>query len=106
MTEGPVPPPTSIAGRLAGRRALITGGGSGIGRAIVDRYLAEDCEVGVLEISEERLGQLEAAHPGRLVLVRGDATRLGDNQRAVDAVVERFGGLDCFVANTGVWTSG
>jgi NAD(P)-dependent dehydrogenase (short-subunit alcohol dehydrogenase family) len=106
MTEGLVPPPTSSAGRLAGRRALITGGGSGIGRAIVDRFLAEGCAVGVLEISEERLEHLEAAHPGRLVLVRGDATRLGDNQWAVDAVVERFGGLDCFVANTGVWDFG
>jgi NAD(P)-dependent dehydrogenase (short-subunit alcohol dehydrogenase family) len=38
--------------------------------------------------------------------MRGDATKLGDNREAVRAVVEHFGGLTCFVANTGVWDFG
>lgn len=105
MTDEPTSSLSSTQ-RLRGRVALVTGGGSGIGRAVVERFLAEGCSVGVLEISEARLAELEEAYPSRLMLSQGDATSLADNRRAVDETVQRFGALHCFVANTGVWDFG
>ncbi|MEU1520143.1 3-(cis-5,6-dihydroxycyclohexa-1,3-dien-1-yl)propanoate dehydrogenase [Streptomyces sp. NPDC005811] len=93
-------------GRLAGRVAVVTGGGSGIGRAVVDRFVAEGASVAVLELSPERGKAVEAAHPAEVVVVQGDATRLGDNRSVVDTALDRFGRLDCFVANTGFWDFG
>lgn len=93
-------------GRLAGRVAVVTGGGSGIGRAVVDRFVAEGAAVVVVEVSEPRAEALRAAHPERMAVVVGDATRLADNVTAVLAAEDAFGRLDCFVANTGYWDFG
>ncbi|OBJ42236.1 3-(cis-5,6-dihydroxycyclohexa-1,3-dien-1-yl)propanoate dehydrogenase [Mycolicibacterium mucogenicum] len=93
-------------GRLSGRVAVITGGGAGIGRAIVDRFIAEGACVAVLEVSEQRLRDLADTYPEDVLAVAGDATRLADNIRVVEAATERFGHLDCFVANTGYWDFG
>src|SRR3954462_1546245 len=89
-------------GWLAGDVALITGGGSGLGRALVDRFLAEGARVGVLEHSLERAAQLEADLGQAVVVTRGDVRSLDDNRAAVAATVERFGRLDAFVGNAGI----
>ena len=60
----------------------------------------------VLEVSAERAESLREAHPGRVVVVEGDATRLQDNDAVVTAATSTFGHLDCFVANTGYWDFG
>lgn len=96
----------TVGGRLAGRTAVVTGGGSGIGRAVVDRFVREGASVAVLELSEERIAALRADHPDTVVAVRGDATRLADNRAVVGAALDSFGSLDCFVANTGFWDFG
>lgn len=83
--------------------ALVTGGGSGLGRAIVERYVAEGASVGVLEL-DARKGEALRADLGDAVHVTiGDATSFADNRRAVDETVERFGRLDVFVGNAAVW---
>lgn len=97
---------TPPAGRLAGRVAIVTGGGAGIGRAVVDRFVDEGCSVVALEVSEQRSAALEAEHPKHVVVVRGDATALRSNKEAVETAVDVFGHLDCFVANTGFWDFG
>lgn len=90
-------------GRLEGQRCLVTGGASGLGRAVVERFLAEGARVVVLDLNGDRLGELAARHAGRLVGVAGDV-RSGDaNDEAVARAVERFGGLDVLVANAGIW---
>lgn len=90
--------------RLAGQVALVTGGGSGLGRAIVRRFLAEGARVGVLERVAERGSELEREF-GResLVATTGDVRSLADNQRALRATVDRFGRLDVFVGNAGIY---
>lgn len=93
-------------GRLAGRVAVVTGGGAGIGRAIVDRFVAEGCSVAVLEISPARGNALVEEYAGKVVVLRGDATQLDDNRAVVEAAAGVFGHLDCFVANTGYWDFG
>jgi cis-3,4-dihydrophenanthrene-3,4-diol dehydrogenase len=89
-------------GWLDGRVALVTGGGSGIGRAVVERFVAEGARVGVLDRSAEHLERLTREVDG-VVTITGDVTAAGDNDDAVAAVVEAFGGLDTFVGNAGVW---
>jgi cis-2,3-dihydrobiphenyl-2,3-diol dehydrogenase len=84
---------------------LITGGASGLGAAIVARFLEEGARVGVLDRSEAHLRDL-AGRFNAVVTSHGDVRSLADNERAVKAVVERFGGLDVFVGNAGIWDFG
>jgi NAD(P)-dependent dehydrogenase (short-subunit alcohol dehydrogenase family) len=90
-------------GWLDNQVALITGGGSGIGRGIVARFLAEGARVGVLERFPDRVAQLRADFGQAVCAIQGDVTRLEDNQRAVAETVRAFGHLDVFVGNAGVF---
>jgi NAD(P)-dependent dehydrogenase (short-subunit alcohol dehydrogenase family) len=84
--------------------ALVTGGGSGIGLAVVRRYLAEGMRgVGVLLRSPEQADALKAEFGERVVPILGDVRSVPDNQRAVDETVAAFGKLDTLVGNAGVW---
>src|SRR5580704_141980 len=82
---------------------LITGGGSDLGRAIVERFLEEGAQVVVLDRAPDRIAGLVAAWPGRIEAVGGDVRSIADNQAAVDAAVSRFGRLDCAIGNAGIW---
>jgi NAD(P)-dependent dehydrogenase (short-subunit alcohol dehydrogenase family) len=88
--------------QLEGQVALVTGGGSGIGRAVVDRYVEEGARVCVMDVSAERLAELSAKHGQRVTGVQGDATTVEANERAVRHTVDKFGKLDVFVANAGL----
>jgi NAD(P)-dependent dehydrogenase (short-subunit alcohol dehydrogenase family) len=90
-------------GALDGQVVLITGGASGLGRAIVERFIEEGARLGVLDRSADRLAALTAAHPDSVETVAGDVRSLADNQRAVDAALARFGKLDCAIGNAGIW---
>jgi NAD(P)-dependent dehydrogenase (short-subunit alcohol dehydrogenase family) len=87
---------------LAGKRALIVGAGSGIGRAVHDAFVAGGAAVGVLERDAAKAEELRQAAPATIV-VTGDATAPDDNAAAVDAVVGRHGGLDVLVSCVGVF---
>ena len=95
--------PTGGAGRLDGEVALVTGGASGLGRAIVDRFVAEGARVAVLDRSSERLDALRREHGDRVIVTQGDVRDVEANERAVSACVEAFGKLDCAIANAGIW---
>jgi NAD(P)-dependent dehydrogenase (short-subunit alcohol dehydrogenase family) len=90
-------------GWLDGDVVAITGAGSGIGRALVDRFISEGARVGVLEINPEKAQALRDHFGDSVVVVEGDATRFADNERAVTATAGAFGKLDTFVANAGLW---
>jgi cis-2,3-dihydrobiphenyl-2,3-diol dehydrogenase len=92
-----------MAGRLEDEAILITGGASGLGRAIVDRFVEEGARVAVLDRSAERLAALNADHGERVVAVRGDVRSLADNLAAVHATESAFGKLDCAIGNAGLW---
>jgi len=89
-------------GRLAGKVAVITGGNSGIGLAMADRFVREGARVAIfgrdaasLEIARERLG-------GATLAVQGDVRRLSDLSRLFDSVGASLGRIDVLVANAGV----
>lgn len=88
---------------LKGVTALITGGGSGLGRALVERYLKEGAQVGVLEANADRAAQLKADFGKDVEVTTGDVTRFSDNRSAVERTVSKFGKLDCFIANAGTF---
>lgn len=91
-------------GWLESKVALITGGASGIGAAVAERFVAEGARVCVMDLSAERTAPL-VERLGREVAIGcvGDVTRYEDNARAVAAAVQAFGRLDTFVGNAGVF---
>lgn len=87
-------------GRLDGVRAIVTGAGAGIGRAVVRRYLSEGARVMAVVRKESDRAGLETE--GAAVIL-GDVSRYDTAERAVAEAVSRFGGLDTYVANAGLW---
>lgn len=90
-------------GWLDGQVALVTGGGSGIGRAVVARFIAEGARVGALDRVATRADELRAEFGHAVVALAGDVSQLTDNKRAVAETVAAFGRLDIFVGNAGVF---
>lgn len=91
-----------MTGWLDGRRALVVGAGSGIGRAVVDAFLDEGARVAALEKDEAKGRALAAEQPGVPVVV-GDATTRDANDDAVRHAGESFGGLDILVNCVGIF---
>jgi NAD(P)-dependent dehydrogenase (short-subunit alcohol dehydrogenase family) len=94
----------ATSGWLADQVAIITGGGSGLGLEIVKAFVHEGAQVVVLERSGEKCKDLANQFPSEQVAVaQGDVTSQHANAEAVAVAVDRFGRLDTFVANAGVW---
>jgi NAD(P)-dependent dehydrogenase (short-subunit alcohol dehydrogenase family) len=96
-----------MAGRLEGKVAVITGGGSGIGRATALRFLGEGAAVVVADINEATGGETVALAgtigcADRIRFVSTDVTREEDIARAIAAAPANFGRLDCVFNNAGV----
>ena len=93
------------ARRLQGKAAIVTGAGSGIGRAIARRYGQEGAKVVVADVNQagaEAVAQEISGANGEAAAVQVDVRDRGQVQRMVDTAVERFGGLDILVNNAGV----
>jgi NAD(P)-dependent dehydrogenase (short-subunit alcohol dehydrogenase family) len=90
---------------LAGRRVLVTGGASGIGRATAERFLSEGAAVAALDRNAGALDDLRktrAGVAGSLITHAADVTDEAAVAAAVAAVVQRLGGLDGVVNAAGV----
>jgi NAD(P)-dependent dehydrogenase (short-subunit alcohol dehydrogenase family) len=89
-------------GWLDGRRALVVGGGSGIGRAVLGAFAAEGARVAALERDPAKCEALAADLPG-CVTTEGDATSLAGTEAAVTAACRAYGGLDVLVNCVGIF---
>jgi NAD(P)-dependent dehydrogenase (short-subunit alcohol dehydrogenase family) len=87
---------------LSGKRALVVGAGSGIGRAVLDAFRTEGARVAVLERDAGKCAALGRELP-EVPVVTGDATTAEANEQAVALAVERFGGLDVLVSCVGIF---
>lgn len=87
--------------RFQGKVALITGGGTGIGRASAELILEQGGRVFVVGRRREPLASLAEAHAGAAYLPV-DVTTPDGPQQAVAACVEAFGGLDILINNAGM----
>jgi short-subunit dehydrogenase len=94
-----------MAGKLAGKVALITGASAGIGKASALALAQEDANIVLTARRQERLDELVAAVQqagGKAVSVVGDATEEETAQQCVAAATQTFGTLDILINNVGV----
>jgi len=90
---------------LFGKRAMITGAASGIGRATAFLFAREGAKVAVVDLND--IGGIEVAHGindsgGSAIYVKCDVSSSFDCQRAVQATVEKLGGLEILFNNAGI----
>jgi NAD(P)-dependent dehydrogenase (short-subunit alcohol dehydrogenase family) len=97
-------PAYKAAGKLTGKRALITGGDSGIGRAVAVLFAREGADVAINYLAEEQSDAEETrraveAEGRRCVLVPGDLTDAKFCAKLIDRTIAELGGLDILVSN-------
>lgn len=92
---------------MSTRAAIVTGAASGIGRAAVERLVADGVDVVALDRNAEQLtGLSDIGGPGQIVTLAGDVTSEATNAAAVAAALENFGRLDVSALNAGVSMGG
>ncbi len=99
--------PQASSGRFQGKVCIVTGGGSGIGRAVCLRFASEGAGVVVADINEahgnETVQQITAAG-GQAVFATCDVSRSADVQATIKAALDRWGRLDVVVNNAAMMT--
>jgi len=89
--------------QLKDKVAIVTGGASGIGKAIVELFVKEGAKVVIADLND-KLGHelVNSLGEGNVLFVKADASSAEDNKRIVDAAIENFGHLHIAVNNAGI----
>ncbi len=89
--------------RLAGKVAVITGGGGGIGRAAGKLFATEGADVLLVDIAETALKEaVQEIGSNRVSCFVADVTSAEDNRAMIACAQARYGGVDVFLANAGI----
>jgi NAD(P)-dependent dehydrogenase (short-subunit alcohol dehydrogenase family) len=91
--------------QLENKTALVTGAGSGIGKAIALLYSSEGAKIAVSDIDEKAGNETVAAiesKGGNAIFIKADTSKPGDNKAAVEETVKKFGNLQLVVNNAGI----
>src|SRR6202048_203611 len=91
-----------MVNELAGKVAIVTGGASGIGAGVVEKFLAEDAQVVIADIERDRGEDFAATLGADAVFRLTDVSDPDQVGALVAAAVDTFGGLDVMVNNAGV----
>src|SRR4051794_36640878 len=97
------PEASRMTGRFDGKVAVITGAGSGIGRAVSVRLAAEGASVFAVDVDAQRLAETSAAAAGTVVTHRADLADPDACDAVVPACVDRFGRLDVLGNVAGIY---
>src|SRR5690606_26364760 len=96
---------SSSNGRLAGKRAIVTGAGSGIGRATAALFAREGAQVLAVDLNTVGVGETAALigeEGGEALAMAADTGSGADAQAYVRRAIDAFGGLDVVYANAGI----
>src|SRR5438270_12800626 len=96
-----------MSSRFKDKVCIVTGGGSGIGRACCERFAAEGGKVLVVGLNADHGNQAVqaiAAKGGQAAFARADVANSADVQAAVKAAVDRWGKIDVLVNNAAIMT--
>lgn len=86
--------------------AFITGGNSGIGNAVVQKFMCNNISVGVLDVSNSSLHEYESETSAKEFLyTKGNVANTLDIKRAVESTYKKFGEIDTVIANAGIHLS-
>ncbi len=88
--------------RLQGKRAIVTGAGAGIGRAIALRLAGEGARVALADVDGGTADKVASEIDGETLVRRTDVTTTDEVEALISSVVESWGGLDVMVNNAGV----
>jgi short-subunit dehydrogenase len=91
-----------VARNLLGKRILITGASSGIGKALATQLAHQGAKLVLAARSEEKLKALSDSLPGAAFVVPTDITNEHDREQVLNRAVEHFGGLDVLINNAGI----
>jgi len=86
---------------LEGKVAYFVGGGADICKPVVSKFVEEGAKVVVLDINPEKLKAFEGK--SGIITIQGDATKMEDNEKAVETAIKNFGRLDILVGCSGLW---
>ena len=88
--------------QLGNKVAIVTGGASGIGKAIVELFVKEGAKVVIADLNEDWGNKLAESLGEATVFVKADSSLPEDNKKLVDIAVEKFGALHIAVNNAGI----
>jgi NAD(P)-dependent dehydrogenase (short-subunit alcohol dehydrogenase family) len=88
-------------GRLSGKKILVTGGTTGIGLEIAQRFIAEGARVALTGRNPETLADAKSAVPEAIVIA-SDAGRISDQKALAARLKQEFGEVDAVVVNAGI----
>ena len=89
--------------RLESKTAVITGAAGGIGRAAVKRFIDEGANVLAVDLDEDALENLtREIASNRLSYCVADVSQAQENNKMAELAKDRYGGIDCFLANAGI----
>lgn len=89
--------------RLEGEVVYLTGGASGLGRGIVQRFIKEGARVAVLDRSAERLDEMKQELGHAFLGIAGDVRQFASHKEAVQRALDVFGKIDCVIPNAAIW---
>jgi NAD(P)-dependent dehydrogenase (short-subunit alcohol dehydrogenase family) len=90
---------------LKGKVAIVTGGGSGIGKAVSELYAAEGAKIVVADMDEKGGNETVEAikkEGGEAIFIKCDTSKAEDNEKVVEETVKQFGALHIAVNNAGI----
>ena len=88
--------------RLGGKVAVVTGGNSNIGLAAARRFLEEGARVAISGRNQKTLDEAVKNLGNGILAVQADTAKLGETDKFLKAVVQKFGKIDVLFVNAGV----